>query len=137
MLQAKRAPTRGQVIMVFVGLALVSVVLSIVAEVTYRNSDFARALLIGLGSSIFGAGLAFFLIEMMALGQSRIRPVSVVGIFVGMAVVFAALVGIAQFVPAFDRLTQTALVSLGASVFGGGLTFFLVEWFSVGSKDST
>lgn len=136
MLHIKNAPNKSQAIGVFIALTVVSVVLSILAGVMYRNNDVAQALLIGLGSSVFGAGLTFFLIEMTSLGQTQIRPTSALAIFIGMVVVFVVLVSIAQFVPPLDRVSQTALVSVGASVFGSGLTFFLVEWFLMQSKGS-
>lgn len=46
-------------------------------------------------------------------------------IFVGMAVVFVALLVAANYVP--DTLNQTVMVSVGSAIFGSGLTFFLIR----------
>jgi len=46
-------------------------------------------------------------------------------IFVGLAVVFGALVLVAN--PLANTFSQLLLVSLGSAVFGSGLTFFLIR----------
>ncbi len=48
-----------------------------------------------------------------------------VSIFVGLAVVFAALVAAASFLP--GGLAQMILISVGSAVFGAGLTYFLIR----------
>ena len=51
----------------------------------------------------------------------------VVTVFVGMAIVFAALTIVAQWLFATNSMMYSILVSLGAAIFGTGLAFFLLE----------
>jgi hypothetical protein len=55
-------------------------------------------------------------------------------IFVGLAVVFAVLAVIAKLFFAGDGFAQGLLLAIGASVFASGLTFFLIEIFSLREK---
>jgi hypothetical protein len=55
-------------------------------------------------------------------------------IFVAMAIVFAILAVIAKFVFAGDVFAQVLLLAVGATVFGSGFTFFLIEMFSLLEK---
>ena len=55
-------------------------------------------------------------------------------VFVGLAVVFAALAVIAKLLLAGDGFAQGLLLAIGASVFGAGLTFFLIEIASLMEK---
>ncbi len=48
-----------------------------------------------------------------------------IAIFAAMAIVFAALLVAANYVS--DTLAQITLVSVGSSVLGSGLTFFLIR----------
>ncbi len=57
-------------------------------------------------------------------------------IFVALAIVFAILAVIAKFVFAGDVFAQALLLAVGATVFGSGLTFFLIEMFSLLEKRS-
>ncbi len=55
-------------------------------------------------------------------------------VFVALAAVFAILVVIAKFVYEGDAFAQGILLASGAAVFGSGLTFFLIEIFSLVEK---
>ena len=55
-------------------------------------------------------------------------------VFVGLALVFAVLAAIAKVVFAGDGFSQGLLLAIGASAFGSGLTFFLIEIFSLLEK---
>jgi hypothetical protein len=55
-------------------------------------------------------------------------------VFVGLAIVFAVLAVIAKVVFAGDGFSQGLLLAIGASAFGSGLTFFLIEIFSLLEK---
>jgi hypothetical protein len=55
-------------------------------------------------------------------------------VFVGLAVVFAVLAVIAKLLLAGDGFAQGLLLAIGASVFGAGLTFFLIEIASLMEK---
>ncbi len=55
-------------------------------------------------------------------------------IFVAMAIVFAILAVIAKFVFAGDVFAQVLLLAVGATLFGSGFTFFLIEMFSLLEK---
>ena len=55
-------------------------------------------------------------------------------VFVGLAVVFAALAVVANLFFTGDRFSQGLLLAIGASVFGSGLTFFLIEIASLLEK---
>ncbi len=55
-------------------------------------------------------------------------------VFVGLAIVFAVLAAIAKVFFAGDGFSQGLLLAIGASVFGSGLTFFLIEIFSLVEK---
>lgn len=55
-------------------------------------------------------------------------------VFVGLAIVFAVLAVIANLFFAGDGFAQGLLLASGASVFGSGLTFFLIEIFSLVEK---
>ena len=69
MSQRKRTAKLIAVTIVFVALAVVFVVLAIGAKYVYGSDEFARNLLLTLGSGIFGAGLTFFLIEIFSLQE--------------------------------------------------------------------
>ncbi len=65
------------------------------------------------------------------------RPVTLATlIFVALAVVFAILAIIARYVFEGDVFAQVVLLATGAAVFGSGLTFFLIEIFSLLEKKS-
>jgi hypothetical protein len=65
------------------------------------------------------------------------RPVTLATIiFVALAVVFAILAIIARYVFEGDAFAQGVLLATGAAVFGSGLTFFLIEIFSLLEKKS-
>ena len=49
-----------------------------------------------------------------------------VAIFIGMVIVFAALLVAADRMDA-DPLSQLVLISVGSAIFGSGLTFFLIR----------
>jgi hypothetical protein len=55
-------------------------------------------------------------------------------VFVGLAIVFAVLAVIAKLLLAGDGFAQGLLLAIGASVFGAGLTFFLIEIASLVEK---
>ncbi len=55
-------------------------------------------------------------------------------VFVDLAIVFAVLAVIAKLVFAGDGFSQGLLLAIGASAFGSGLTFFLIETFSLLEK---
>ncbi len=55
-------------------------------------------------------------------------------VFVGLAIVFAVLAVIAKLLFAGDGFAQGLLLAIGASVFGSGLTFFLIEIASLVEK---
>lgn len=118
-----------QAIVVFVGLAIVFAVLVWVAQGNFPHNDTARVLLNSLGSAIFGAGLAFFLVEAFAIRRAGWGTVLL--IFLGLTLVFLALLFVAQWLFVGNLVLYGMLVAIGASVFGGGLTFFLLELFSL------
>jgi hypothetical protein len=57
-------------------------------------------------------------------------------IFVSLVIVFAILAVIAKYVFAGDVFAQALLLAVGATVFGSGFTFFLIEMFSLPEKRS-
>lgn len=58
--------------------------------------------------------------------QIRTSIGKAVAIFIGMVIVFAALLAVAGRVVG-DPLSQQVLISVGSAVFGSGLTFFLIR----------
>ena len=58
--------------------------------------------------------------------QTRTSIGKAVAIFIGMVIVFAALLAAANRVVG-DSLSQLVLISVGSAVFGSGLTFFLIR----------
>lgn len=58
--------------------------------------------------------------------QTRTSIGKAVAIFIGMVIVFAALLTAAGGVVG-DPLSQLVLISVGSAVFGSGLTFFLIR----------
>jgi hypothetical protein len=58
--------------------------------------------------------------------QTRTSLGKAVAIFIGMAIVFAALLAAAGRMDA-DPLSQLVLISVGSAIFGSGLTFFLIR----------
>lgn len=58
--------------------------------------------------------------------QIRTSIGKAVAIFIGMVIVFAALLAVAGRVVG-DPLSQLVLISVGSAVFGSGLTFFLIR----------
>jgi hypothetical protein len=58
--------------------------------------------------------------------QTRTSIGKAVTIFIGMVIVFAALLAVAGRVVG-DPLSQLVLISVGSAVFGSGLTFFLIR----------
>jgi hypothetical protein len=105
-------------------------VLTVLAQWLFVNNSFAYTVLMSLGAAVFGAGLAFLLIEAAAIQERRGLMTSRVAVFIGLAFVFVVLVLVAQFVFANNPMVHTIFVSVGAATFGGGLTFFLLEMFS-------
>jgi steroid 5-alpha reductase family enzyme len=59
------------------------------------------------------------------------RVVSAAAVFVGLAVIFAVFVILARFVYVDDTFMRTTLITVGSAIFGAGLTFFLIEMFSL------
>jgi TRAP-type C4-dicarboxylate transport system permease small subunit len=59
------------------------------------------------------------------------KVVSVVAIFVALALIFAILLILARFVLMDDTFAQTASISVGSALLGGGVAFFLIEIFSL------
>ena len=59
------------------------------------------------------------------------KVVSVAAVFVGLAVIFAVFVILARFVYIDDTFVRTTLITVGSAIFGAGLTFFLIEMFSL------
>lgn len=57
-----------------------------------------------------------------------------VAVFVGLAIVFAVLALVANLFYTGDGFAQGLLLAIGASVFGSGLTFFLIEIASLVEK---
>ncbi len=55
-------------------------------------------------------------------------------VFVGMAIIFAVLAVIAKLLFSGDGFAQGLLLAIGASAFGSGLTFFLIEIASLVEK---
>ena len=58
--------------------------------------------------------------------QTRTSLGKAVAIFIGMVIVFAALLVAADRMDA-DPLSQLVLISVGSAIFGSGLTFFLIR----------
>jgi hypothetical protein len=58
--------------------------------------------------------------------QTRTSIGKAVAIFIGMVIIFAALLAAAGRVVG-DPLSQLVLISVGSAVFGSGLTFFLIR----------
>lgn len=125
----KQMPKKSDLVVTFVGLALVFATLTIVAQWLFASNAFIYTILVSLGAAIFGAGLAFFLIEMSVIEPKKLLT-SRVSIFLGLALVFVVLVLIAQNWLVANPIAHTIFVSVGAATFGGGLTFFLVDMFS-------
>jgi len=59
----KQMPKMWDLVVTFVGLALVFATLTIVAQWLFASNAFIYTILVSLGAAIFGAGLAFFLID--------------------------------------------------------------------------
>ena len=59
------------------------------------------------------------------------KVVSVAAVFIGLAVIFAVFVILARFVYVDDTFVRTTLITVGSAIFGAGLTFFLVEMFTL------
>lgn len=57
--------------------------------------------------------------------QTRISLGKAIAIFIGLAIVFAALLVAAGSLT--NVLAQLVLVSVGSAIFGAGLTFFLIR----------
>lgn len=129
MLHTKQPPKVSDLITIFVALAVVFATLTIVAQLLFANNSFIYTILVSLGSAVFGAGLAFFLIEMAEI-QPKTRFTSRTALFLGMALVFLLLVLVAQNFLLANPLAHTIFVSVGAATFGGGLTYFLVDTFA-------
>ena len=123
----QRIPKLSEVVTVFVALAIVFAALTMVAQWLFANS-FVYTILVSLGAAIFGAGLAFFLLELATI-ERRGMLTSRVSIFIGLALVDVVLVLVAQNWLVSNPMAHTVLVSVGAATFGGGLTFYLVDMF--------
>ena len=127
---SKKQNKLSDVVMVFVGMAVIYAVMTVLAQWLFANNSLAYTVLMSLGAAVFGAGLAFFLIEAAAIQERRGLMTSRVAVFIGLAFVFMVLVLVAQFVFGNNPMVHTIFVSVGAATFGGGLTFFLLEMFS-------
>lgn len=125
----KRIPKVSDVVVVFVGMAVVFAALTILAQWLYASNPWVYTVLVSLGAAIFGAGLAFFLVEMAELERGRRILASRVSVFIGLALVFVVLVLVAQNLFANNPGAHTLFVSVGAATFGGGLTYFLIDMF--------
>lgn len=136
MFRQMQPPKVVPLVAVFVGLAAVYAALVILAQTVFAGSDLARTLLFSLGSATLGAGVAFLLIELVAAGRTEAKALLIVSTFVGLAAVLVALVLVAQLLFAGDLFAYTLLVTTGAAIFGGGLTFFLVTMVSVAAVSS-
>lgn len=126
----KQVPKLSEVVTVFVGLAMVFAALTVVAQWLFSGNSFIYTILVSLGAAIFGAGLAFFLLELAAIEAKKTLLTSRVSILVGLALVYMVLVLVAQSWLVANPMAHTVFVSVGATTFGGGLTFFLVDRFS-------
>lgn len=125
----KPMPKLSEVVTVFVGLAIVFAALTILAQWLFATNSILYSILVSLGAAIFGAGLAFFLLELSATRPKGILN-SRSSIFVGLALIYVVLVLVAQNWLVANPLAHTVFVSVGAATFGGGLTFFLVDMFA-------
>ena len=81
----KQAPKIWDVVMVFAGLSVVFIVLAVLAQWLFTGNGFMYTILISLGAAIFGAGLAFFLLEVSEIQRARMVLASRVSIFVAAA----------------------------------------------------
>jgi hypothetical protein len=124
MVQQRRNTQRARALTVFIGLAIVYAVLVIVANLVFSGSLLIQILLLSLGSAVLGAGVAFFLIR---LEQLRNNLASVIGTFMALTGVFVALALVALLLFASNAFAYTLLLTTGATIFGGSLTFFLVR----------
>lgn len=120
--QRRNVKTRATIL--FIGLAVVYAVLAVVANVVFSGNAIVQTLLLSLGSASLGSGIAFFLIR---LEQVRSTLPSIVRVFMGLTVVFVALVLLALLFSASNVFVYTLLLTTGAAIFAGSLTFFLVE----------
>jgi hypothetical protein len=107
---------------VFIGLAVVYAVLAIVANLVFSGNALVQTLLISLGSGVLGSGIAYFLIRL-----EQARNLSIVGIFIALAFVFITLILLVLLLFASNVFVYTLLLTTGAAIFTGGLTFFVVK----------
>jgi hypothetical protein len=107
---------------VFIGLAVVYAVLAIVANLVFSGNALVQTLLISLGSGVLGSGIAYFLIRL-----EQARNLSIVGMFIALAFVFITLILLVLLLFASNVFVYTLLLTTGAAIFTGGLTFFVVK----------
>jgi hypothetical protein len=124
MVQQRHSSRMARATLVFIGLAVVYAVLAIIARVVFSGNTIVQTLLLSLGSGVLGSGVAYFLI---GLEQHRNSRTSIVGMFIALALVFVALVLVALLLFASNAFVYTLLLTTGAGIFAGSLTFFLVK----------
>jgi hypothetical protein len=131
MVQRKRNVQRTRGVTIFLGLTIVYAMLVVIAKQVESDNTFIQTLLLSLSAAILGSGIAFFLIEVGGLQQARNKLVSIVGVFTALALVFVVLVLIALLLFASNVFVYTLLLTMGAAIFAGSLTFFLIELVSL------
>jgi hypothetical protein len=108
----------------FIGLVAVYGVLAVIARVVFSGNAIVQILLLSLGSGVLGSGIAYFLIR---LEQHRNTRASIVGMFIALALAFVALILVALLLFASNMFASMLLLTTGAAIFAGGLTFFLIK----------
>jgi hypothetical protein len=118
---------RTRAVTIFLSLAVVYAVLAIIAKLVYSDNTFAQTFLLSLGAASLSSGMAFFLIAVYRLKQAHNKVFSIVGTFTALALVFVVLVLVALLLFASNTFVYTLLLTTGAAIFAGSLTFFLIE----------
>lgn len=124
MVRQRQNTQRTRATTLFIGLAIVYAVLAVVANLVFSGNTLVQTLLLSLGSGVLGSGMAYFLIRLEHPRESR---TSIVGMFIALALVFVALVLVALFLFASNAFVYTLLLTTGAAIFAGSLTFFLLK----------
>ena len=123
MVRQRRNARVARATTVFIGLVIVYAVLAIVANVTFSDNALVQTLLLSLGSAVLGSGIAFFLIRL----EQPHQRCSVLSTFIALALVVVVLVLVSLLLFMSTAFVYTLLLTTGAAIFAGSLTFFLVK----------
>jgi hypothetical protein len=123
MVRQKHKLQVAQAITVLIGLTIVYAVLALVANVVFNGNALVQTFLLSLGAAILASGIAYFLIKVYGLEQVH----KAVRMFTALTVVFVMLVLLTLLLFASNTFVYTLLLTTGAAIFAGSLTFFLIK----------